>query len=409
MSLFSETEHLLEKVNIISQKHDEIEKITGESYNIFKLLNLSSKEVGLHSLFISDLLNPEGTHNCGPVFLEYFISQQKEKCKQEENFNKLNSFNINECNVITEKHLGYINIDKTEGGYIDIILRDNLQNHIIIENKIYAGDQTNQLVRYKNYDRKAPIFYLTLDGKKPDVESSGHLEIDVDFICLSYKSDITQWIELCIKETYKKPLLRETLRQYLNIVKELTGQNANNIMEKELIALLTSNSLNVKAMFHISESITDARLSLIQKFAAALKEAYDRKPKSGFTITIEDGYGLANAELVFNSPKHNHSINLYFANDLWNPTIGIAEIHNKNYLDKDLIEALSDIKLGKNEKNWGNGWVWVNRYEMLNDYFLSVDKWSKIADGEFTIIDNVLDVAYRLIDIIVNTEKIETS
>lgn len=246
---------------------------------------------------------------------------------------------------------------------------------------------------------------MTLEGNEPSPNSRGNLKNDIDYICISYRTDIIDWIELCIREAYKKPILRETLRQYLNTINELTQQNPNNIMQDELVNLLTSNSINAKSMFQIFEAAKSSRLNLIQKFASSLKRRYDENPQEGFMITFSKDYGVADENLWLESPDYNHSINLYFAHDLWNPTIGIAEIHEKNYLDNELIQSLSNIKLGKNEKNWGNGWVWINRYDLLNDYFLSVDKWSEIADGNISVLENVLEVIYQLIDVIVKTEK----
>jgi hypothetical protein len=44
---------LLQHVELIKNKYEEISKITGESFNVFDILNVSSDEVK-HSLFISN-------------------------------------------------------------------------------------------------------------------------------------------------------------------------------------------------------------------------------------------------------------------------------------------------------------------------------------------------------------------
>ena len=46
----------------------------GENFNIFSVLNLSTKEVRLHSAFLAELLNPDGDHGLGYKFLEAFLS-----------------------------------------------------------------------------------------------------------------------------------------------------------------------------------------------------------------------------------------------------------------------------------------------------------------------------------------------
>jgi len=42
-------------------------------------------------------------------------------------------------------------MEKTKGGRIDIYIESN-NKYIFIENKIYAEDQENQLLRYRNYN-----------------------------------------------------------------------------------------------------------------------------------------------------------------------------------------------------------------------------------------------------------------
>lgn len=91
-------------------------------------------------------------------------------------------------------------VTETEGGRIDILIY-NKTNKVIIENKIFAGDQVNQLLRYYNYDKAAKLYYLTLFGTGPSEESTGKGQLKFDpNNCLSYASDILQWLEKCRKE-----------------------------------------------------------------------------------------------------------------------------------------------------------------------------------------------------------------
>lgn len=45
----------------------------GESFNIFNTLGLKSEEVRLHSAFIGELLNPNGSHGASSLFLKAFL------------------------------------------------------------------------------------------------------------------------------------------------------------------------------------------------------------------------------------------------------------------------------------------------------------------------------------------------
>ena len=67
---------LLRKISevLINEKarHEELRK-RGESFNVFDILGLSTNEVRLHSAFLAELLNPNGTHGLGSQFLFAFI------------------------------------------------------------------------------------------------------------------------------------------------------------------------------------------------------------------------------------------------------------------------------------------------------------------------------------------------
>ena len=71
-------ESLLSKVKLVVDKYDEIERITGEKYNIFSILGLSSDELA-HSRFLANLLNPQGSHGQGDIYLKLFFECMREK------------------------------------------------------------------------------------------------------------------------------------------------------------------------------------------------------------------------------------------------------------------------------------------------------------------------------------------
>ena len=67
--------YLLDRIKSISDKYDEIDLISGSRFNLFNVLNITSDEVRLHSKFISELLNPEGSHGQGSVFLKMLVEE----------------------------------------------------------------------------------------------------------------------------------------------------------------------------------------------------------------------------------------------------------------------------------------------------------------------------------------------
>jgi len=232
--------NLLEKIKILSFKFETLK--VDNHFNIFKILRKYNDEVNLHSRFICELLDPKGSHGFNDLFLNLFIEVLKD-----------NTITIsNKTRVFSEKNIGPINHNKTKGGQIDILIESDNKNSIIIENKIHAGDQENQLLRYRNYNKKAQIYYLTLHGGEPSLFSLGTLNSD-EILCISYKLEIREWLELCIEKTSLKPKIRETLTQYLQLIKELIGETS--LMEErlELIELLGKND-NILPASKIAEN-----------------------------------------------------------------------------------------------------------------------------------------------------------
>ncbi|OCH32025.1 hypothetical protein A6E13_15745 [Aliivibrio fischeri] len=193
-----------------------------KAFNLFKVLRGSRDEVRLHSRFVAELLNPKGCHEQGNIFLAYFVK----------NILKDTGFDIE-----------FATIEK-EWNDIDILIRNRNGQAIIIENKVDAIDQDNQLYRYfelindrnfKSCDIK--IVYLTLDGKKPSDQSIGGLSKSIlknNMQLLSYKIDMINWLKLCKKEAVDHPELRESITQYLSLLSELTHTNQNKILMKKL-------------------------------------------------------------------------------------------------------------------------------------------------------------------------------
>lgn len=240
----------------------------GECFNIFEVLGLQSSEVRLHSAIIAELLNPQGNHGLGDKFLKAFIDDVIPK---QSGF----ILNTKSTKVYTEFFIGNISEDYTEGGRIDLLIQDNNKQTIIIENKIYAGDQPCQLLRYNNYaskelpNGKFVILYLTLyDGIQPNEDSIGNE--DFDFWCISYKTDILLWLEHCLKIAVRHPLVRETIQQYINNLKSILSiMDTTN--EEDLIHVLTSEN-NIDTTISIIKYSEDIAFKIRERFVNQLIE-----------------------------------------------------------------------------------------------------------------------------------------
>jgi len=233
-------ESALQKCIRIIQAHNaELDK-DGSRFNIFEILGIRSSEVRLHSNFIAELLKIDGTHGEKNKFFIAFLNTLKESKIPIE-------FDDKKYKVEVEKTAGSITDDYDDGGRIDLIIEDSADRRIIIENKIYAGDQKKQLLRYHKFDPNALLLYLTLDGKEPSQWSTSSKEIMLangkDYHCISYKDFINKWLEKC-EETLagaNKPKVKETISQYKQTIDNLTKNSNRQKMIEKLADIVAEN------------------------------------------------------------------------------------------------------------------------------------------------------------------------
>lgn len=252
-------ESLLHKVNQLVHEEKILKREKerrGENYNIFEVMHAQADEVYTHSAIIASLLNPKHNHGCKSAFLKIFVDNLKE-CLP--NADSIFDTDLEKCHVYVEYNIGSLSSDRETGGRIDIIIESEERDKaIIIENKIYTGDQDKQLYRYKSYAqthyKSYIILYLTLDGHRPSKKSrSGAMftmkEIE-DFFCIDYKSFIRDWLISCKEKAVSSPIVREAITQYYNLILKLTNQGMESPTKEKLIDVL-ANKDNIAAMFKI--------------------------------------------------------------------------------------------------------------------------------------------------------------
>jgi len=297
-------QQLLTSISLIGKHYREIERISGESFNLFKLIGIENNEFK-HSMILADLLNPKGSHGQGSLFLELFTEKLS-----------ISPFYCNNALIRVEKSIGKLTED--DGGRLDIYISDQSGNDIIIENKIYASDQTNQLIRYANTGSKY-VYYLTLDGHDATELSTKNesttLKCGEYYHLLSYKSDILMWLEKCRKEASHLPLLREGIAHYINLIKYLTGQSTNKAMSNEIRDLSMLNPQNLRAASDIHASYLNTKHQVQWTFWDSLRKALLNK-------------GLQLEDNAFNTVTSTRTWNFYHGKDklfgLW------SEIYRKN-------------------------------------------------------------------------------
>ena len=255
----------------LEQAQQEERNRKGENYNLFSILNIERYELK-HSALIANLLDPKGSHGCGDAFLRAFFEiALKGTAYPFESSTLPDSY--------TEHYTGPIVGDT--GGLIDILVKSSRYG-LIIENKIYAGDQDKQLTRYDNYGKETfgagryHLVYLTLYGDDASKESTATKSAEeVAYLRLSYAENILRWLEQCARLADNKPLVRESLNQYIRTIKQLTYQDMNQKNIRKIIDLAVDHPEVVATL----SSKRDAIAQGIRKkyIFAKLKKYADQK------------------------------------------------------------------------------------------------------------------------------------
>ena len=274
-------------------------------------------------------------------------------------------FNVSKVQVEQEKYIGPTTEKK--GGRIDLILSDG-NNSLIIENKIYADDQTNQLLRYHNYRPTAKLVYLSLYGDKPSKKSLGTLKEEC-ITCISYKIDIVQWLEECVQISANLPYIRETINQYIKTIQQLT--NTSMATNTEVIGLLKEQN-NLAAAFAIRDNLDHALNEIMKTFIEDLKRDIEQScPDITCTVdhTSNDTWFVDRPRFLF---KHLDWKNVYFAMEFEHS--GLRDF-TTGFLKKTEVKdirQLKDVKelahqLGYDKKSTGSWyWSYPSSPEILN-------------------------------------------
>lgn len=225
-------DNFFDEIVKLKEKQEQQKKRGLNDYNLLTAVLNPSDEVKLHSRMIASFLNIYGSHYQNSLFLELF----------------LDSLNLEDFDI--DLNSAWVN---NEYSNIDIYISDG-KKHIIIENKIYADDQHEQIKRYVEsiYESNQNILYedilviyLTIDRAKPIDYSLGNWKIIDDKIVdeqekekaiyrnMHYKDDVLDWLKKCKNEVQNITNLNEAFEQYIQVVQMITNQYKGKVVSLE--------------------------------------------------------------------------------------------------------------------------------------------------------------------------------
>lgn len=269
--------YLLRDINIVRKKYEEREK-NEDNFNMFTILRKESDEVYLHSRFLSALLDPNGSHRLGTIFLNSFLDRIESDFEYDEKSLEVYPNNQN----------------RSEYKEIDICFIDRIaQKAVMVENKIYHKDTNHEdKGQLENYygrlidEDKIPedgieVYYLTIDGHEPSEDSvklSGkYPELQDKVKCISYSVEILEWLRTIVKECYNKPSLRESIIQYIKIVENMTNNNTSEDEIKEITSLIGMNEDNLMSAKLLIDNFVHVRKQTILDFCIELENELHRR------------------------------------------------------------------------------------------------------------------------------------
>lgn len=186
---------------------------TAPEFNVFRLLGLSRYEVRTHSAMLAHLLNPRAAHGQQFLFLQTFLEWCASKMSA---FPLPQALNENDHWIVSTEY-----ITPTDGR-LDIVIRSPDQNYLlVIENKVDAWEQADQVKRYAHWldsqRREYPdqaLIYLTRTGRQ------AYSAQDASYLTLSYHADIPGWLEKLINQIQAFSV-REVVKQYIDLARNL--------------------------------------------------------------------------------------------------------------------------------------------------------------------------------------------
>jgi|GEM_PF-1866051 len=323
---------LSEQIYELQVRSEERLKAQHGRFNVFTTLLKAHDEVRLHTRFIHELLNPDGTHDCGDLFLKLFFETLKDHPALPHDDPK--SSESESWDDYSEQSFWVGKEVRKGDDQLDLLLESNT-HLLVIENKIWAREQKDQVARYIKYTESQPfsksqVLYLTLDGKQA---TTHHGE---DYLRISYREHIMVWLERCLQTTYDIVPINQALIQYKKVVQQLIGKNADHETMETIKDYIRKNPAIIKNHNDVSESIRQLHIEILDEFASAVIEGL----KDVCTVRLRQGmaegsFGKDNNRGLVVTPlenfyTENHSFEIWIEhNKWWGWAIGIETEYDK--------------------------------------------------------------------------------
>ena len=204
----------------------ELERLLSE-FNLFRLFSLSGSE-GIHSRVLAWLLNPRENHRLGAAFLTGFLAATA-------------SWDVSGADwSAAQVQQEWRNLVDGQQGFLDLLILDEERQFLCaIENKVYSGEHSGQLTRYRQaLETRYPDFtrrYLFLSPWGTPAQDAAEREhwqsVDYNLICQLVAETAQNFADSGSAEVLA------FLRQYANTLRrDILGDNEVRDLARKIYA-----------------------------------------------------------------------------------------------------------------------------------------------------------------------------
>ena len=292
-------------------------------YNLLSIIEKDRDEAHIHSKVIYNLLSQNWGKKDKETFLTLFLKE----------------IGIGEEIIYNEKwevsREKAFDLDTIKGRLdFEIKSKDYIY---IIEMKIDAGDQPEQLMRYQKFakeqHKKYKIFYLTLDGHSASKKSVGEEVSEeikkVEYTNISFKEEILNWLGKCLDLVKGKENKSTCINQYIASINKILGEKNTKIKDNTL-----KSSEDIKNAITIYKKLNENLQKVLESFFEELNKKLKNKLKD-----------IA-PKLIYNKSYIEDYYNFRLDTDVENwPGIFIIldEVKSKNFYFVFKIEVASKL------------------------------------------------------------------
>ncbi|MDP1665914.1 MAG: PD-(D/E)XK nuclease family protein [Methylobacter sp.] len=383
---------LREKHNVFSDNYTFFAPKLAPRFNSFKFIRPDEMKL---SEILAMLLNPQGDHAQGDIFLRLFFAEIDLTYPIYKSNIKIG------CEVSTDRI-------ENKSRRIDIEINFGDQFGLAIENKPWTYDQFQQLSDYakqmqNKFGENWCLIYLSGDDSNPSEGSVSPAQLETWEENNQYKKinfgQILEWLKKCEAQC-QADHVRHFLRDFIGYCRsEFLGET--DMVDANLIKDFALKCENLELSLAIGQQMIAIKEELLKKFVADLETQFkDALPSWEFTPDKNFSYWSCKRNpFKFHKVEwENYCLAIEFDK---NQCIGLAFGVRK--MDDNIPDLPDDVLKNLNEKLNKSGlksswWPWYQNFPSpYFEWWNNIEPWLDIQSGEMAkrVIDEIVALAHE--------------